>query len=161
MILLALVLVGDGCAFMQPHRRGDGAAVADTVGAILMGGTAIGVAAMYPANNQGASFSQDSGTTAAVATLAVLAVAYTASAIFGYTRDPSMEQYDAPILGLQMLALGLAALGGGLGGGSTLASWRSQADAQGCCSWHGGADSCYGGRVLCGDGSLSRSCTCW
>jgi hypothetical protein len=155
---LALALTLSSCAFMQPHRRGNGAAVADTVGAILLAGTAIGIAAAYPANNQGAQFSQDTGTTAAVVSIGAVGLLYLASAIFGFTRDPSMEQYDAPILGLQILALGLAGLGGGAGGNQ--AAWRSQADAQGCCSWHSGADTCYSGRVLCMDGTLSRSCTC-
>ncbi len=30
----------------------------------------------------------------------------------------------------------------------------------GCCSWHGGVAGCSGGRVVCGDGMLSPSCTC-
>jgi len=32
---------------------------------------------------------------------------------------------------------------------------------RGCCSWHGGVDGCSGGRVVCSDGSLSPSCTCY
>ena len=32
---------------------------------------------------------------------------------------------------------------------------------RGCCSWHGGVSGCSGGRVVCEDGSLSPSCTCY
>lgn len=37
-----------------------------------------------------------------------------------------------------------------------------QANAtSGCCSWHGGVSGCSsGGRSVCGDGTLSPSCTC-
>jgi hypothetical protein len=30
----------------------------------------------------------------------------------------------------------------------------------GCCSWHGGAFGCNGGRILCCDNTLSPPCRC-
>ena len=48
---------------------------------------------------------------------------------------------------------------------SCLASLQSNntEPRQGCCSWHGGECGCnYAtGRVICCDGTLSPTCTCW
>ena len=154
-----LIWIG-GCAFMQPHRRGNGAAIADTVGAVLFVAGAASATQIYSANNSGAPFYQDSLTTGIVVALGAVGLLYTASAIFGFSRDNSMQVNDEPILGLQILALGLAGAGGGARSGSDLADWRQGADNQGCCSWHGGADYCYGGRVVCKDETLSRNCSC-
>ncbi|MEW6110437.1 MAG: Ada metal-binding domain-containing protein [Nitrospirota bacterium] len=36
------------------------------------------------------------------------------------------------------------------------------AERRGCCSWHGGVCGCNNdGRVICCDGTLSPTCTCW
>jgi len=43
----------------------------------------------------------------------------------------------------------------------TTANWDLQLVKRGCCSWHGGVCGCEGGRVLCCDGTLSPSCTCY
>ena len=98
-----------GCAFMQPHRIGDGAAVADTVGAVLFTGAAVGVAVADPAFSQG-----DPGAQWGVIACAIIGAIYTSSAIYGFTRSPDMQQNDEPILGLRILALGLAGAGRGV-----------------------------------------------
>ena len=89
--------------------------------------------------------------------LAGLAALYTLSAIYGFTRDAETQHSDGPILGLQILAAGLA----GFGAGASAAS----SNHQGCCSYHGGMDSCAldsegRNRVVCSDGVFSPSCLC-
>jgi hypothetical protein len=43
---------------------------------------------------------------------------------------------------------------------ATLKSESLELERRGCCSWHGGVCGCQGGRVLCCDGTLSRTCRC-
>ena len=140
--IMGLALAASGCAFMQPSSTK--APIADTVGAGLFTAVAVGAAAGDPNND-------NNGRGAAELCLAVAAV-YALSAIYGFTRDPKTQNSDDPILGLQILALGLAGFG-------NASSSRNQ---QGCCSHHGGVGGyCDGdGMVVCADGESSPTCRC-
>jgi hypothetical protein len=137
LLLVTLMLLG-GCSFIQPYRRGDGAAIADTVGVAVFGGSAIAVAATA-SNDQGTGISSTGSTayTATLATLGCIAALYAASAIFGFTRDPSMHQDDVPILGLRMLGSGLQA------GGQSLSNSASGARSVTCYKNNDGSATCY------------------
>lgn len=137
---------------MQPHRRGDGASNADVVGVVLFGGAAATIAAISQ-SNQAAGSGAWNASMGVVSALGVVGLACLASAIYGYSRPDEMRYNDEPILGLQIWALGLWAIGG----------WaRNSQDEQGCCSYHNGITNfCQNGRVVCQDGTLSRSCTCY
>lgn len=137
--IFVLLLMCSGCAFIQPSSTK--APIADTVGAGLFTAVAVGAAAGDPNN-------ENNGRGAAEACLAVAAV-YALSAIYGFTRDPKDQNSDDPILGLQILALGLAGFGGA-------------ASRQGCCSHHGGVtNSCDGDdMIVCADGDSSPTCHC-
>ena len=150
---VGLVALGAaGCSFIQPSSRG--APIADTVGAVVMAGsTAIAVAEMDTSPRTGApDFTADTGYTAGVCTLTGLAVLYTLSAVYGFTRDKESQQWG-PILGLQILALGLAGFSRGVNGSN---------DQRGCCSYHQGIGSGCGSnnRIMCADGEESPTCKC-
>lgn len=142
-----------GCSFMQPTASG--APIADVVGAgIMAGGTTVAVVAMDRTNTGAPDFGASGGYTAGTCTLAGLTVVYVLSAIYGFTRDPKTQQSE-PILGLQILAAGLAGFGKGVNSGNSNGN-----EHQGCCSYHGGVDHCEGERLICADGERSPTCKC-
>jgi|SRR5579859_6906950 len=145
-----LAVTSSGCSFIQPTARG--APIADTVGAVLAAGSGVGAIAGYQSPTGVGDFTQDSGYSAGVATLWTLAALYTLSAIYGFSQDPKTQR-DERILGLQILALGLAGFASGYNG-------ASGGGHSGCCSWHQGIAGCSDGRIVCNDGEFSPSCTC-
>lgn len=106
---LLVVMMLNGCSFMQPTSAK--APIADAVGAGIYGAMAIGWMATEPSITNTQSNISNSVYTAGIATLSGIALVYVASAIYGFTRDPHSQNWNDPVLGLQILGKAGAAAG--------------------------------------------------
>lgn len=148
--LTATLMTTTGCAFMQPSSSR--APAADLVGSgVFLGVETVAVAAQAESPNP-------QRYNATIIATGVIVAVYACSAMYGYTRDPQTQNSDDPILGLQLLAVGLAGVGRGMAG-------HSNQDDRGCCSYHGGlvgegVCNTYTNHLQCNDGTSSPTCRC-